>query len=292
MCLGTGEGSDEHFGRYPLFQGDVLLESDRSWPASILSESDREEACRAARTKVDRVMYWGRGSLTGTVVPASTTRMLNHSGIVTNLTPLSPLYFAPWTDDRYPDSNPETSLAESFDGRVHERMANRWHPLHTAEYIWTKTGFPTLLLRYLGDNVDMVHHVESRTPFLDHHVTEYANGLPPSLKVKYDPVTKTFHEKYILKEAMKPFITEEIYKRTKHSYLGPVRFPENGPLCKVLRRLVTRENIAQLGFVDWSKSEGLVDKAFVDKDPLSFRAAMTVAQFVVLGQRFRVETAS
>ncbi|KAL1965993.1 hypothetical protein VTN77DRAFT_4933 [Rasamsonia byssochlamydoides] len=137
----------------------------------------------------------------------------------------------------------------------------------------------------------MVHHVESRTPFLDHHLTEYANSLPPSLKVKYDPVTKTFREKYILREAVKPFVTEEIYNRTKQPYMGPVRFAENGPMHQAFRKLVTQENVAQLGFVDWSRTERLVERAFVEKDPVAFRYAMAVAQFVVLAQRFGVKTA-
>ncbi|KAL1981504.1 hypothetical protein VTN96DRAFT_2533 [Rasamsonia emersonii] len=284
----TGEGSDEHFGGYSLLCADALAEPDYSWPASILSEFARGEAWRAARAKVD-IMNFDPGAST---VPASTARMLNDTSIATALSTHTPLPFAPWTAACYPDSNPETALAESFDGRVHEAMANRWHPLHTAEYIWTRTTFPNVLLRYVGDNIDMVHHVESRTPFLDHHVTEYANGLPPSLKMKYDPATQSFRDKYLLREAMKPFVTAEIYERAKHPYMGPARFAENGPLHAVVRRLVTRENVAKLGFVDWSKTEGLVERAFVDKDAFAFRRAMAVAQFVVLGQRFGVKTAA
>lgn len=149
--------------------------------------------------------------------------------------------------DSFLASDPETVLAESFDGRAHNAMANKWHPLHTSEYIWTKSVFPNILLRYLGDNADMVNHVESRTPYLDHHVTEYANGLPPSLKMKYDPATKTVREKHILREAVKPFVTEEIYKRAKHPFMGPVKYSENGPLHKVIMRLVTKENMERLG---------------------------------------------
>jgi len=285
----TGEGSDEHFGGYAIFNAEALAEPDHSWPPSIFADSERKEAWRDALAKME-VMNFSSGREGFPPTPASTARMLNHSSVAIPLTTHAPLYFAPWTDC-YTDVNPETAIAESFDGRVRDAMANKWHPLHTAEYIWTRTTFPTILLRYVGDNIDMVYHVESRTPFLDHHVTEYTNGLPPSLKMKYDPVKKAFREKHILREAMKPFITEEIYNRVKHPYLGPVRFSENGPLHRVLRKLVTRENVAQLGFVDWSRTEGVVDKAFADKDPAAFRYAMTVAQFVVLGQRFGVKTA-
>jgi asparagine synthase (glutamine-hydrolysing) len=216
--------------------------------------------------------------------------MLNHTSIATNLASYSPLRFASWTD-RYTDTHRETILAESFDGRVLDAMANKWHPLHTSEYLWTKSAFPNILLRYVGDNIDMVHHVESRTPFLDHHLTEYANGIPPSLKAPYDPQTGEFREKHILREAVKPFVTEEIYNQTKKPYIGPLRFSENGPMHNVIRKLVTEANVAQLGFVDWEKTKGLVDKAFVEKDQLAFRGAMITAQFVVLAQKFGVKTA-
>lgn len=66
-----------------------------------------------------------------------------------------------------------------------------------------------VLLSGLGDRVEMAHSVEGLQPFLDHHLVEYVTKLPPSLKLKWDPETQTFNEKWILKEAAKPFITEE-----------------------------------------------------------------------------------
>ena len=62
----------------------------------------------------------------------------------------------------------------------------------------------------------MAHSIEARTPFLDHHLTEYVNGLPPSGKIRWDAEEERFVEKWILREASKPFITEELYKRKKH----------------------------------------------------------------------------
>lgn len=169
---------------------------------------------------------------------------------------------------------------------------NRWHPLHTAEYLWTKAFFCNLLLRYLGDNIDMVHHVETRPPFLDHHLSEYANNIPPSLKIKYSSSDGSFTEKYVLREAVRPFITDEIYKRTKKPYIGPTTFQEDGPLHRLFCRLTSRENVDALGFVDWEKTQEIVRKAFQEKDPWAFRVAFSVCQFVVLSQRFGVARAS
>ena len=69
------------------------------------------------------------------------------------------------------------------------------------------------ILTALGDRAEMAHSLEARPPFLDHHLTEYVNELPPSVKIRWDPVEERFSEKWILREASKPFITREIYER-------------------------------------------------------------------------------
>jgi asparagine synthase (glutamine-hydrolysing) len=148
------------------------------------------------------------------------------------------------------------------------------------------------LLRYLGDNIDMAHQIESRPAFLDHNLTEYVNSLPPSLKMKYNYESGTFTEKYILREAVKPFVTEEIYKRKKQMYVAPMRYAVDGPMHRKLKELVTKENVEALGFMDWEKMQGVVEKAIVDGDPLSFRAAVSAVQWVVLSKRFGVKKAT
>ncbi|KAL1595958.1 hypothetical protein SLS60_009648 [Paraconiothyrium brasiliense] len=280
-----GEGADENFAGYSLFAADSLKEADPSWPASTLSEPEREAAFRDALKKSDIFRF-------GDVPKSSqsTKRMLANTNISPTLCTHTPLPFAPWTD-KFAVNDQETTIAESFNGRVLNDMQNKWHPLHTSEYIWSKTIFTNLILRYLGDNVDMVDHVESRIAYLDNRVSEYANSIPPSLKMRYDPATKTLREKHILREALKPFITEEIYSRRKHPYMGPIRYTANGPFHQVIKSLVTKENVEQLGFIDWSRVEGLAEKAFVQHEHLAYLTVLSVAQFVVFSQRFGVKRA-
>jgi asparagine synthase (glutamine-hydrolysing) len=267
---------------------DFLLESDPSWPSS---PSEKEIAELAKNLK--RVYATMAMDIPFKInrAPESTRRMLNNTSILTFLASVGRMPFAKWTD-RYTATAPETAQAETLDGRVRDAIVNRWHPLHTAEYLFTKGFFSNLLLRYLGDNIDMVHHVETRPPFLDHHLTEYANGLPPSLKIKVSSSDGSLTEKYILREAVHPFVTEEIYTRQKKPYIGPTRFQENGPLHQLFLRLASRENVDALGFVDWEETQENVRKAFVDKDSWSLRAAFSVCQFVVLSQRFGVARAT
>ncbi|KAJ5750334.1 hypothetical protein N7533_007362 [Penicillium manginii] len=283
----TGEGSDEHFGGYKELANDFLLESDPSWSPSLTRAELAE--IQQQQCGPDHAAYLAIKAVRS--LPESTCKMLNNISVLTKLALVSRLPFASWTEP-FTATHPETAQVEGLDGRVRDLIINRWHPLHTAEYILTKGLFPNLLLRYLGDNVDMVHHVETRPPFLDHHLTAYVNNLPPSLKIKCSLPDKSLTEKYILREAVRPFVTDEIYKRPKKPYVGPAKFPENGPLHQLFLRLISRENVEALGFLDWTATEQLVSKAFRDQNPLCFRAAFQICQMVVISQRFGVAKAS
>lgn len=282
-----GEGSDEHFGGYPIFQVDSLTEADHAWPALMMSDPDREEALSAAKANSMYRIFGGDSSN----VPAAAKRMLSNTDVMSTFAQIGSLPFAGWTSTGK-GFGPETALIQGFDGRVRDAMAERWHPLHTAQYLFTKLSLPYFILRYMGDNIDMVHQVESRCPFLDHHVTEYVNKLPPSLKMRYNPTDKTFREKYILREAVKPYVTDEVYNMGKKPFFGPSKFRPDGPVCRKIKELVTKKNVDALGFLDWAVAENAVKRGFEQQDAASLRIAVAVAQFVVLGQRFRVKTAT
>ncbi|KAE8374862.1 hypothetical protein BDV26DRAFT_283907 [Aspergillus bertholletiae] len=280
----TGEGSDEHFSGYSDLLPNLLLEPDYSWPQSLNNQRDFAEAWKAMeeRNKAFSVIM---GDVTAPI-----QRMLNNTTLCSRLAPITNLPYASWTD-QLALRDPATAFAENFGAQALHKMMEKWHPLHSTQYQWTKSVLVNYILRYIGDNIDMVHQIETRPPFLDHHVTEYANNIPPSLKIKYDPENKTFREKHILREAMKPFVTEEIYNRTKHPFLGPIRYQEGGPVHKRLKQLLTEENINQLGFFDTDQVQSELVKAFRDKDGVCFQRVLAVAQYVVLGQRFGVKKA-
>ncbi|KAL4889814.1 asparagine synthetase [Aspergillus ambiguus] len=270
----TGEGSDEHFAGYSVFfDHDVSLEADYSWPEGQMP-IQKPEPFRPPRCLDEP--------------PLSTNRMLNHISSGKFISRVIRIPFSSWCEQ---NTCPETSLAESLNGRVHEAIAKHWHPLNTSQYLFIKAFLPHFILRYNGDNIDMVHQIESRPPFLDNRVTEYANKIPPSLRIKYDPDTNKFREKHILREAMRPFLTDEVYHRKKQPYIGPVQFKKDGPLHRKFKSLLTEENVDQLGFVDWNTVSTALEQAFSAGDPGSFATATTVAQLVVISQRFGVKRA-
>jgi asparagine synthase (glutamine-hydrolysing) len=54
----------------------------------------------------------------------------------------------------------------------------------------------------------MASSVESRVPYLDHNLVEFAVNVPTEQKI-HGTLTKI-----ILREAMKPYLPDEIYRRT------------------------------------------------------------------------------
>ncbi len=68
------------------------------------------------------------------------------------------------------------------------------------------TSLQTLL--HYEDRMSMAHGVESRVPFLDHRLVEFAFSLPSRFKIKHP------YQKYIHRISMKEVVPAEIYERT------------------------------------------------------------------------------
>lgn len=152
--------------------------------------------------------------------------------------------------------------------------------------------------------------MEARTPFLDHHLTEYVNRLPPSVKLHYagennerdgelGPIwtkssmaLQSLSEKWILREAVRPYITDELYRRKKHPFLAPTRWAEDGALHRMFKSLLTKEAVEELGFVDYTKIQEAMGTAWGENgDSKAFRLLVYCGAWVTLGQRMGVAKA-
>ncbi|OQO14973.1 hypothetical protein B0A48_00355 [Cryoendolithus antarcticus] len=288
----TGEGADEHFAGYPSYLDDYLREPDNAYEANnTLSEPERLKQFHLAETAA-KAYYDSVGADTSARGASVSRKMLNNISTISSMAAFLPRVFAPWTDKAYGLCDPQRTIVNNADGTVRAKILNSWHPLHSAMYIWSKGHLANIFLTCLGDRTEMAHSIEARTPLLDHKLTEYINGLPPSVKLRWMPEERRFSEKWILREAAQPFITRELYERKKHPYSAPTTWPRDGPLHKLLKGLMTKEKVEQLGFVDWAKVGGLVGKGFGEKgDPGAMRTALVVAEWVVIAERFGVATA-
>jgi asparagine synthase (glutamine-hydrolysing) len=135
--------------------------------------------------------------------------------------------------------------------------------------------------------MEMAYLVEVRMLFLDYKLTEMAHQLPPSMKIPYDNNTGTLTEKYVLREAVKPFVLPELYERRKHSYMAPTVYPIGGPLYRLYAKLLTQENVVQLGLLNWKGVKEFSERAFEIKqdgdrvgrgDPRAIRSSNVICQ--------------
>ncbi|EMC99897.1 hypothetical protein BAUCODRAFT_102022 [Baudoinia panamericana UAMH 10762] len=289
----TGEGADEIFAGYPLFLPDYLREPDMAWEKHNPLTEDGRLANLHSAEEADQEHYRSIGAQASTGELSIARRMLNGISTVASMTAFQPDVFADWTEKEHTACDPQMTIASNPDGVARHHINKNWHTLHSALYVWSKGHLPNIFLTCLGDRTEMAHSIEARTPFLDHKLTEYVNHLPPSTKLRWLPGEERFVEKWILREASKPFITNELYERKKHPYSAPTKYPRDGPMHQLISRLITRDTVAELGFVSWEKVAGLVDAAFGEKgEAKALRLALVVAEWVVLGRRFGVQAAA
>lgn len=309
----TGEGADEHFAGYKYFSGEFLREADGAMPDTALAQDGklRGEMFTAVQTELNNV--WSRHGAT----PAATHRSAPPAIAGPGATEFghhllawhpSATLFAPWVQESHADYDCRQTIFHSHPADVQAKMRSRWHPLHTAMYLWKKNALANVLLSCLGDRTEMAHSVEARTPFLDHHFTEYVNRLPPSVKINYDTDMEhgelgptldetskallKLNEKWILREAVRPYITDELYKRKKHPFLAPARWAHGGALYTRFKTILTQEAVEELGFVDYPVIREAMETAWGDKpNPKAFRQLVNTAAWVTLGQRLGVAKA-
>lgn len=85
-------------------------------------------------------------------------------------------------------------------------------------------------LLYKVDTASMAHSLEVRVPFLDHHLVEFAVGLPLDLKIRNG------EQKYLLKKALEPHLPHDLIYRKKWGFGAPV----DNLLRKDLQRIRTQ----------------------------------------------------
>lgn len=127
--------------------------------------------------------------------------------------------------------------------------------IDAASHVWTKSALANYILRTLGDGCEMPHAVEGRVPFLDHSLWEMARSMPAHLKIR------DMTEKYILREAARPLLTDTLYRRQKHPFIAP---PSARMMTPRLREMVsdtlTGTSFAGMPFFDAARVRAWLDE--------------------------------
>jgi asparagine synthase (glutamine-hydrolysing) len=100
---------------------------------------------------------------------------------------------------------------------------------------------PELLLMRV-DKLSMAHSIEARAPFLDHSLVAYGLSLPRALKIKGDK------GKWVLKEALRGTLPDEVLDRPKQGFRVPLPEWLRGPLASWAKREIFESPLAARGF--------------------------------------------
>ncbi|KAF8145640.1 putative asparagine synthase [Mycena galopus ATCC 62051] len=308
----SGEGSDEVFGGYPWFPLDYLRDSD---PAAahlgILLPSEAERHAMSEEYQAKTGMRQLSNNALSVHKSDGPRQLLKISAPLTleDLQTDDATIFLPQVMEVVGRPTIQRCIQEGVDIRVRQNsVSGEWHPLHASLYVVAKTFLGRLILNFTGDRADMAHSIESRVAFLDHHLVEYVNSLPPSVKIRPvpgdEPGKWLMVEKWILRQAVKPFVTDEIYLRRKVAFNPPTSgrpaVPSDlVPLQSHLKARITQASVERLGFYSWPLIRELLadyldHPTFLPQDVLKdnidvrARILMTVLSYIVLQERFHV----
>jgi asparagine synthase (glutamine-hydrolysing) len=246
----TGEGADEVFAGYNIFQEAMIR---RFW----------------ARDPESRL----RPALLGRLYPYLARDLSRGGGLLTEFFRLGledvddPLYShrprfrTTERNQRFLASDVRASAAGMGrpDARLIERLPAAFTeagPLGKAQYLEIQTFLTGYLLHSQGDRMLMANSVEGRFPFLDVHVAEFAAGLPERLRLR------DLQEKYLLRKAVAPLLPESVWRRPKRPYRAPILralFGKDAP--EYVRELLSGERIAADGLFARSAVERLTAKS-------------------------------
>ena len=232
----TGEGADEMFGGYGIFQEAMIR---RFWAR------DPESTMRPAL--LGRVYpYLSRDLAKGGGFMAAFFR----EGIEDLDDPLyshRPRMRTTMRGLRFLTKEARAAAAETGDpeARLLARLPagfDAMGPLGQAQTLEIETFLSGYLLHSQGDRMLMANSVEGRFPFLDPHVARFAADLPERLRLK------DLSEKHLLRKALAPLLPKEIGTRRKRPYRAPILRSFVGPDAPpYVADLLSEENVARSG---------------------------------------------
>jgi asparagine synthase (glutamine-hydrolysing) len=117
-------------------------------------------------------------------------------------------------------------------------------------YTDLKTYLVELLMKQ--DQMSMAASIESRVPFLDHRLVEFAAGLPARMKLR------GFRTKWILREAVREIVPREILTRKKMGFPVPFGVWMKGAWRNVARDVLLDPRTRQRGIIDPAAVERLM----------------------------------
>ena len=137
--------------------------------------------------------------------------------------------------------------------RAHAANASSKHPLSLVQYLDIKTYLVGDILTKV-DRASMAHALEVREPLLDHPLMEWLATLPPNVKLRGR------EGKHLLKQALRPHLSDEILYRPKMGFAVPLASWFRGPLRQRVRQAMLGDSLKQCAYFNVAQLESIVDE--------------------------------
>lgn len=206
IVIQVGEGSDEQFAGYESYQRFARM-------------MRMERALRVVPKPLTRLGY-------AAMTPLLKARRVDYrQNVIRNVMEKQPAFWGNAIGFYEQEKHKALNL-EAFDGLdlfssyalASERLQQATHhgygdDLQRIVYWEMKNRLAELLLMRV-DKITMAVSLEARVPFLDHNMVEFSMNIPTSLKLKNGV------PKYILKQALRGILPDEIIDRKKIGFAG------------------------------------------------------------------------
>ena len=238
----TGEGSDELLAGYGRYRKTILNLSAgklyRSFAPSILREAVSNGVKGLPASRVRQKLL--RSFLT--LTPDIETIYFDNFAVF----PLSMQTFllSDETREQVGLIDPYTGVRDALEQTDARSLLDR------LLYADIKTYLHELLMKQ--DQMSMATSVESRVPFLDHKLVEFTCTLPERLKLRGGTT------KYILREAMKGVLPEQILSRPKMGFPVPIASWFRGAYTSVIDEYVLSDRAISRGIFNADSVRQLV----------------------------------
>jgi len=115
-----------------------------------------------------------------------------------------------------------------------------------------------------GDKMSMANSVETRAPFMDYRLIEFAMGIPASIKAKGNI------PKYLMKRVAEKWVPKENIYRSKVGFLNPLRLIERDTVRKELYPWIFDSKLRRKSYFDYKYLYNLFEQ-FRDWEAQDYR---------------------
>jgi len=221
----SGEGADEVYGGYPIYKYMHVVEQYKKIP-SFIRKPILNPILRMLGTK------WAKyADLSEVPIEQS------YSGVsFYENTQKNKLYSKKFSE-YVKNNNNQAKLKQFYDYTKNDDLQTKM------QYLDLKTWLVDDLL-IKADRMSMAASLELRVPFLDHRFIEFSATMPSKYRFK------GYENKYILKKAMEPYLTEEILYRKKLGFPTPLSIMFKGELFDFVKNIIDSDISHDRGYFD------------------------------------------